>query len=105
MQRRRFIQYATLALVLLGAPAWLVAQEPAKKDAAPVTTPAAATEKAQPPANDAAKGAAAAAPEPRHHREMLPQQSPRPRRNSSISHFSVTRHTRPLSRFPSGLCC
>ncbi len=62
MQRRRFFRYATLALVLLGAPAWLMAQEPAKKDAGPGITPAAATEKAQPPANDQAQGAAAVVP-------------------------------------------
>ncbi len=62
MQRWRFIRYVTLTLVLLGAPAWLGAQEPAKKDAPPNSTPTAAAEKAQPPAGDAAKKAAAAAP-------------------------------------------
>ena len=33
MQRWRFIRYVTFALVLVGAPAWLNAQEPAKKAA------------------------------------------------------------------------
>jgi K(+)-stimulated pyrophosphate-energized sodium pump len=56
MQRWRFIRTATLGLVLLGAPAWLGAQEPAKKDT-PNPAPAAAAEKAQPPANEIAKTA------------------------------------------------
>ena len=49
MQRWRFIRNVTFALVLLGAPAWLNAQEPAKKDTATNPAPAAAL-KTQPPA-------------------------------------------------------
>src|SRR5262245_14852024 len=51
MQRWRFIRYVTLALVLLGGPTWLKAQEPAKNAAAgaaasaPVNVPAATGEK------------------------------------------------------------
>ena len=80
MQCWRFIRFATLAMVLLGAPAWVLAQEPAKKDAAPAAAPTAAAEKAQSPADaitkkarrhsqgsaaaDPTDGAAAAAPAP-----------------------------------------
>jgi K(+)-stimulated pyrophosphate-energized sodium pump len=62
MQRWRIIRYGALALVLLGAPAWLNAQEPAKKDTPSNPIPAAAAEKLQPPANTPAKPAAVAAP-------------------------------------------
>ena len=58
MQRWRFIRYVTFALVLLGAPAWLNAQEPAKKDAARPHSCRAETQ----PLRDAAKKAAALVP-------------------------------------------
>ncbi len=56
MQRWRFIRYVTVTLVLLGAPAWLSAQEAAKKDTVSNLALAVAT---QPPAPDAAKKAVA----------------------------------------------
>src|ERR1035438_10544413 len=58
MQCWRFIRYVTVALVLLGAPAWLPAQETTKKDTALNPTPGAATA-TQPPAQDTAKQATA----------------------------------------------
>src|ERR1017187_634350 len=56
MQCWRFIRYVTVALVLLGAPAWLPAQEATKKNTALNPTAAAATA-TQPPAQNAAKKA------------------------------------------------
>src|SRR5271165_5525768 len=63
MQRWRFIGYITLALSLWGAPAWLLAQEPAKKDTPSSPAAASAVEKAQQPQGDVAKKAAATIPD------------------------------------------
>ena len=61
MQRWRLIRSVTLALVLLGLPGWLNAQEPEKKGAAQPPAPSAAAEKTQSPPEAAAKKAAAGA--------------------------------------------
>ena len=61
MQRWRFVRNVTLALALLGVPAWLNAQEPATKDTLK-PAPTAAAKEAQQPTENASKTATAKVP-------------------------------------------
>ena len=63
MQRWRFIWFVSVASVLLGAPGWLLAQEPAKKAAPPAPSPAATA----PVPTPAAEVAAAPTAKPEFH--------------------------------------